>query len=100
MLSFAWHLLNGERTAEDASQPAADRVLSERATAHLTLGVPRLLSTRFRAMFWLAAVVSRAIFLGVVAAVSVHEILKDKMFLFGVLMSLAHVGSLKAYDLR
>ena len=49
-------------------------------------------------MFWFATIVGQAVFLGGVAAVNVREIFKDKMYLFDVLMSLAHLGLLKLYD--
>ena len=96
-LWFVGHLRRG-RTAEGVGQPAADQVRSELAVAHLALGVLGLLAIRFRGMFWFATVVGQAVFLGGVAAVNAREILKDKMLLFDVLMSLTHVGLLKAYD--
>jgi hypothetical protein len=96
-LWFVGHLRRG-RSAEGVGQPAADKVLSELAVAHLAFGVLGLLSIRFRGMFWFATVVGQAVFLGGVAAVNAREILKDKMYLFDVLMSLAHVGLLAAYD--
>ena len=96
-LWFVGHLRRG-RTAEGVDQPAADQVRSELAVAHLAFGVLGLLAIRFRGMFWFATVVGQAVFLGGVATVNAREILKDKMFLFDVLMSLAHIGLLKAYD--
>ncbi|MDQ3636862.1 MAG: hypothetical protein M3426_02545 [Actinomycetota bacterium] len=96
-LWFVRHLRKG-RSAEGGGQPAADRVLSELAVAHLAFGVLGLLALRFRGMFWFATVVGQAVFLGGVAAVNAREILKDKMYLFDVLMSLAHVGLLMVYD--
>ena len=96
-LWFVGHLRRG-RTTEGVGQPAADKVLSELAVAHLAFGVLGLLAIRFRGMFWFATVVGQAVFLGGVAAVNAREILKDKMYLFDVLMSLAHVGLLMAYD--
>ena len=57
-----------------------------------------LLALRFRGMFWFATVVGQAVFLGGVAAVNAREILKDKMYLFDVLMSPAHIGLLMVYD--
>jgi hypothetical protein len=96
-LWFVGHLRRG-RTTEGVGQPAADKVLSELAVAHLAFGVLGLLAIRFRGMFWFATVVGQAVFLGGVAAVNAREILKDKMYLFDVLMSLAHVGLLAAYD--
>jgi hypothetical protein len=80
-------------------QPGTDRAGSELAVAHLALGVLGLLTVRFRGMFWFATVVGQTVFLGGVAAVNAREILKDKMYLFDVLMSsLAHVGLLGLYD--
>ena len=96
-LWFVGHLRRG-RTTEGVGQPAADKVLSELAVAHLAFGVLGLLAIRFRGMFWFATVVGQAVFLGGVAAVNAREILKDKMYLFDVLMSLAHVGLLTVYD--
>jgi hypothetical protein len=86
------------RTAEGGGQPVADKVLSELAVAHLAFGALGLLAIRFRGMFWFATVVGQAVFLGGVAAVNAREILKDKMYLFDVLMTLAHVVLLTAYD--
>ena len=96
-LWFVGHLRRG-RTAEGGSQPSADKVLSELAVAHLAFGALGLLAIRFRGMFWFATVIGQAVFLGGVAAVNAREILKDKMYLFDVLMTLAHVGLLTAYD--
>ncbi len=95
---FAWHVLRGGRADEGANQPAADRVRAELAVAHLAFGVLGLLAVRFRGMFWFATVIGQAVFLGGVAAVNAREIWKDKMYLFDVLMSLAHVILLKEYD--
>jgi hypothetical protein len=86
------------RSAEGVDRPAADPLRSELAVAHLAFGVLGLLAIRFRGMFWFATVVGQAVFLGGVAAVNARAILKDKMYLFDVLMSLAHIGLLKAYD--
>ena len=92
------HLRRG-RTTESVGQPPAERLRSELAVAHLAFGVLLgLLAIRFRGMFWFATVVSQAVFLGGVAGVNARDILKDKMYLFDVLMSLAHIGLLKAYD--
>ena len=88
---FAWHVLRGRRTSEDP-------VRSELAVVHLAFGVLGLLSARFRGMFWLATVVGQAVFLVGVAAVRAREILNNKIYLFDVLMSLTHVGLLRAYD--
>jgi len=49
-------------------------------------------------MFWFATVVGQTVFLGGVAVVHAREVFKDKMYLFDVLMSLAHVGLLWIYD--
>ena len=93
---FARHLLRGGRTDEDANQPAVEKMRTELAVAHLAFGVLGLLAIRFRGMFWFATVIGQAVFLGSVAAVNVREIWKDKMYLFDVLMSLAHVDFLTA----
>lgn len=97
-LWFVRHLLHKDRAPEGEGQPEADRTGSELATAHLALGVLGLLAIRFRGMFWFATVVGQTVFLGGVAAVHAREVLKDKMYLFDVLMSLAHVGLLWMYD--
>ena len=96
-LWFVGHLRRG-RTAEGGGQPAPEKGLSELAVAHLAFGALGLLAIRFRGMFWFATVIGQAVFLGGVAAVNAREILKDKMYLFDVLMTLAHVGLLTAYD--
>ena len=96
-LWFVRHLHRG-RSAEGTNQPGADRTGSELAVAHLALGVLGLLSVRFRGTFWFATVLCQTVFLGGVAAVNAREILKDKMYLFDVLMVLAHVGLLWVYD--
>jgi hypothetical protein len=96
---FVGHVRRGrKRTSEDAGPSEQDKVRSELAVAHLAFSVLGLLSARFRGMFWLATVVGQAIFLVGVAAVRAREILKDKMYFFDVVMSLAHLGLLKAYD--
>lgn len=92
------YLLHRDRTTEGVCQPGTDRAGSELAIAHLALGVLGLLAVRFRGMFWFATIVGQTVFLGGVAAVNAREILKDKMYLFDVLMSLAHVGLLRVYD--
>ena len=97
-LLFARQLLRGDRSAEGVDQPAVGRMQSEVAVAHLAFGVLGFLAIRLRGMFWFATVVGQAVFLGGVAAVNAREILKDKMYLFDVLMSLAHVGLLTAYN--
>ncbi len=86
------------RSLHEQVCPAADQVGTELAVAHLAFGVLGLLAIRFRGMFWFATVVGQTVFLGGVAAVNAREILKDKMYLFDVLMSLTHIGLLKAYD--
>ena len=97
-LWFVSYLLHRDRTTEGVGQPGTDRAGSELAVAHLALGVLGLLAFRFRGMFWFATIVGQTVFLGGVAAVNAREILKDKMYLFDVLMSLAHVGLLRVYD--
>ncbi len=95
-LWFVGHLRRGE-TTEDVGQPAADQMRSELAVAHLAFGVLGLLAIRFRGMFWFATIVGQAVFLVGVSTVNARKILEDKMYLFDVVMSLAHVGLLKAY---
>ncbi len=99
VLESLWFVdhLRRVRAAESVGRPAVDPLRSELAVAHLAFGVLGLLAIRFRGMFWFATVVGQAVFLGGVAAVNARQILKDKMYLFDVLMSLAHVGLLKAY---
>jgi hypothetical protein len=86
------------RVAESVDQPAVDPLRSELAVAHPAFDVLGLLAIRFRGMFWFATVVGQAVFVGGVAAVNARQIFKDKMYLFDVLVSLAHVVLLKAYD--
>ena len=78
-------------------QSAEERLLAQVAIAHLAFGVLGLLSLRFRGMFWFATIVGQAILLIGIAAINGRELFKDKMFLFDVLMSLVHLGLLKAY---
>ena len=96
-LLFVRHILRGESSAEGADQAPRDRLLRELAVAHLAFGVLGLLCVRFRGMFWFATIVGQVIFLCGIAAVNAREISKDKMYLFDVLMSLVHVGLLRAY---
>lgn len=96
-LLFVRHILRDESTAEDADQTPRDRLLRELAVAHLAFGVLGLLCIRFRGMFWFATIVGQVVFLCGIAAVNAREITKDKMYLFDVLMSLVHVGLLRAY---
>ena len=98
MLWFVRYLLHRGRAPEGVDRPEADRTGSELASAHLALGILGLLAIRFRGLFWFATVVSQTVFLGGVATVNAREIFKDKMYLFDVLMSLAHVGLLWMYD--
>lgn len=95
---FVQHLLRGGGLHEDVERSSGDQVRSEVAVAHLAFGVLGLLSVRLRGMFWFATVIGHTIFLVGVAAVNAREVLKNKVFLFDVLMSLAHVGLLKAYE--
>ena len=97
---FARHVLHRGRTTEQRERPEEDLAHSEVAVAHLAFGVLGLLSVRFRGMFWVATVIGQAVFLIGVAAIHAREISKDKMFLFDILVSLMHVGLLKAYDPR
>jgi hypothetical protein len=73
-------------------------VRSREAVAHLAFSVLGLLSIRFRDMFWFATVVGQAILLIGIAALGGREVSKNKMSLLEVLMSLAHLGVLKAHD--
>ncbi len=84
--------------ADDSAGNAGDRARSEVALAHLAFGVLGLLSIRFRGAFWSATVIGQAVFLIGVAAVNAREGLKNKMLWFDVLMSLAHLVLLKAYE--
>ena len=97
---FARHVFHRRGSSEQGERSEEDRAHTEVAVAHLAFGVLGLLSVRFRGMFWVATVIGQAIFLIGVAAIHAREILKDKMFLFDILMSLMHVGLLKAYDPR
>jgi nitrate reductase NapE component len=95
---FARHVFRSRGKTEDVDRPAEDRVQSEVAFAHLAFGVLGLLSVRFRGMFWFATIVGQAIFLGGITAVNVRDNVRNEVLLFDVLMSLAHVVLLKAYD--
>ena len=95
---FAYHVYRSRKAAEDATRSAEDKVRSELAVAHLAFGVLGLLCALFRGPFWLATVVGQTVFLVGVATVRAREMLKNKMYLFDVLMSLAHVILLVAYE--
>src|SRR5215210_1811381 len=79
-------------------QSAEERLLAQVAIAHLAFGVLGLLSVRFRGMFWFATIVGQAVFLGGVTALNDRENPKDEILLFDVLVSLAHLVLLRAYD--
>jgi len=98
MFFFVRHVLRDRRSAEEADDSAGDRVRSEVALAHLAFGVLGLLSVRFRSAFWSATIIGQAVFLIGVAAVNAREGLKNKMLWFDVMMSLAHLVLLKAYE--
>jgi hypothetical protein len=55
------------------------------------------LSFRFRGIFWLATAVGQVIFLIGIGVVHAREVLKQKIFLFDILMPLVHIGLLKVY---
>jgi hypothetical protein len=95
---FARHVVRSRGTMESVHQPGEERVQSEVAFAHLAFGVLGLLSLRFRGMFWFATIIGQAVFLGGVVAVNIRESAKDEVLVFDVLMSLAHILLLKAYD--
>jgi hypothetical protein len=77
--------------------PASNLLKLEIAVAHLAVGVLGLLSFRFRGIFWFATAVGQAIFLIGIGIVHAREVLKQRIFLFDILMSLAHISLLKAY---
>ncbi len=95
---FARHVIRGGRISEGGDRLAEDRLRSKVAVAHLALGVLGLLSVRFRGMFWFATIVGQAVSLGGVTVLYACEISKNKLLLFDILMLLAHVILLKAYD--
>jgi hypothetical protein len=96
-LWFVGHI-RALRDPERVEQLPEDQIRSELAVAHLAFGLLGLLALRFRGKFWLATVCGQAIFLGGVAVVNARDILKHKMLLFDVLMSLAHLALLRVYD--
>ena len=93
---FVRHVLHVLRSG--VGQSEEDRVRARLAVAHFAFGILGLLSIRFRGMFWFATIIGQAVFLMGIAALSGREMFKDKMSLFDVLMSLAHLCLLKAYD--
>jgi len=95
---FVRHVIRKRAGAEGSGEAGEDRVRSEVAVAHLAFGVLGFLAVRFRGMFWFATIVGQAILLIGIATVNGRDALKNKMYLFDVLMSLAHLGLLKAYD--
>jgi hypothetical protein len=92
---FVRHILRGNVSLSTSEE---DRVRAQVAVAHLAFGVLGLLSIWFRGMFWFATIIGQAIFLSGIAAINGREIFRDKMSLFDVLMSLAHLGLLRIYD--
>jgi hypothetical protein len=92
---FVRHLVRGNVSLSTSEE---DRVRAQVAVAHLAFGVLGLLAIRFRGMFWFATIIGQAILLIGIAAVNGREMFKSKMSMFDVLMSLAHLGLLKAYD--
>jgi hypothetical protein len=98
ILWFVRCLLHKGRAPEGEGQPGAYCTGSELAIAHLALGVMGLLDVRFRGMFWFATVVGQTVYLGGVATVHARDIFKEKMYLFDVLMSLAHIGLSGIHD--
>ncbi len=95
---FVRHVIRERAGAEDSGEAREDRVRSQVAVAHLAFGVLGFLAVRFRGKFWLATAVGHAILLIGTATVHGRDALKDKMSLFDVMISLAHLGLLKAYD--
>jgi hypothetical protein len=91
-------ILRRKENTENSGSPAGEQLRLEVALAHLALGVLGVLSFRFRGMFWFATVVGQGIFLIGVSVVHAREVLKDKIFLFDVLMALTHLALLKAYN--
>ena len=75
----------------------ANRLQSEIAVAHLAFGMLGLLSFWFRRMFWFATIVGHGTFLVGVAIVNAREMLKQKVFLFDILVSLVHIALLRTY---
>jgi hypothetical protein len=98
ILWFVRYLLHKGRAPEGKGQPGAYCTGSELAIAHLALGVMGLLAVRFRGMFWFATDVGQTVYLGGVATVHARDIFKEKMYLFDVLMSLAHIGLSGIHD--
>lgn len=70
----------------------------EIAVAHLAFGTLGLLSYKFRGLFWVATAIGQGIFLVGVAILHGREALRQKLFLFDVLMSSAHIFLLKVYN--
>jgi len=95
---FVRRVLRDRRSTEEADDSEGDRARSEVALAHLAFGVLGLLSMRFRGAFWSATIIGQAVFLIGKAPVNAREGLNNKMLWFDVLMSLAHLVLLKAYE--
>ena len=97
VVGFLSQIVHRKENAESMGLPASNPLQSEIAVAHLAFGVLGLLSFRFRGIFWLATAVGQVIFLIGIGVVHAREVLKQKIFLFDILMSLAHISLLKAY---
>ncbi len=97
IVGFLSQIVRRKENADSMGLPASNPLQSEIAVAHLAFGVLGLLSFWFRGIFWFATAVGQAVFLIGISVVHAREVLKQKIFLFDILMSLAHIGLLKAY---
>lgn len=103
IVAFLWHIARREN-AEGVEKPAGDAWRQQAAVAHLAFGVLGVLSIRLRGAFWFATVIGQGIFLIGISIAHAREMLKkdkfsaDVLFLFDILMSLAHIGLLIAYN--
>jgi hypothetical protein len=97
IVGFLWQVVHRKENAERMGLPASNSLQSEIAVAHLAFGVLGLLSFWFRGRFWLATAVGQATFLTGTGVVHARELLEQKIYLFDVLMSLAHIALLMAY---
>lgn len=104
IVAFVWLTVRKEENAEGVATPGGDAWRQQAAVAHLAFGVLGVLSIPFRGAFWFAAVIGQGVFLLGISVAHAREMLMQKkfsvdtLFLFDVLVSLAHIVLLAVYN--